>query len=164
MASEPTVRHSVLDRLIGTDRKSDGTRPSRFDQSLEVMKQSLLRDLQWLLNTRQVSDPADDPHELLSASIFNYGLPDITTLSATSSETPGQLRNLIEDTIERFEPRLTNVHVSLVKQGSSTDRKVEFLIEADLRIEPESERVEFDTVLEVSSGKFAVTTHNIADD
>lgn len=164
MATEPTVRHSVLDRLIGTDLKWDGTRPKRWEESLAVVQKSLLRDLQWLLNTRQISEPADKAHEFLSRSVFNYGLPDITQLSADSSETPGRLREILEETIERYEPRLSNVHVSLVRKGGSTDRRVQFFIEADLNVEPETERVEFDTILEVSSGKFAVTTHDTADD
>jgi type VI secretion system protein ImpF len=164
MANEPTVRHSVLDRLIGTDRRWDGTRAGHWGQSLDILKKSLLRDLQWLLNTRQITDSAEEHHELLGDSVYNYGLPDITLLSADSSETAGQLRRIIEETIERFEPRLSDVHVTLVRGQSSTDRKVEFLIEADLRVEPETERVEFDTVLEVSSGKFHLTSHAGADD
>lgn len=164
MPSEPTVRHSVLDRLIGTDLKWDGTRPTLWHEALAVVQKSLLRDLQWLLNTRQISDPASSPHEFLSESVYNYGLPDITRLSADSSETPGRLREIIQQTIERYEPRLSNVRVSLTTKGSSTDRRVQFLIEADLKVEPETERVEFDTVLEVSSGKFAVKTHDSADD
>lgn len=164
MPNEPTVKHSVLDRLIGSDRRWDGTRPTLFHESLEVAKKSLLRDLQWLLNTRQISEPAAGSFEFLSKSVFNYGLPDITALSADSSETPGRLRRLIEETIERFEPRLSNVRVTLVRGGSSVDRKVDFLIEADLRVEPETEHIEFDTVLEVSSGKFQITSQRHADD
>ena len=78
---------------------------------------------------------------------------------------PGRLRRFIEDAIETFEPRLTDVRVTSIQVGSSTkDRRVQFLIEADLKVDPDPERVEFDTVLEVSSGKFAVSSHDDADD
>jgi type VI secretion system protein ImpF len=153
-----------LDRLIGADRRWDGTRARQWGESLEILKKSLLRDLQWLLNTRQISDLPEEHQTLLEDSVYNYGLPDITLLSADSSETPGRLRRIIEETIERFEPRLSDVHVTLAQGQSSTDRKVEFLIEAELRVEPDTERVEFDTVLEVSSGKFQITSHTAADD
>jgi type VI secretion system protein ImpF len=129
-----------------------------------VVKKALLRDLQWLLNARQVSDPAGPPHEFLARSLFNYGLPDIASLSADSPETPGMVLRFIEETIERFEPRLTNVRVSLAGPAESKDRRVQFFIEADLIVEPETERVEFDTVLEVSSGKFAVSSHDARND
>lgn len=157
--AEPTLKHSVLDRLVGADRKWDGTRPTGWSDSLDVIKRGLLRDLQWILNTRQTSEPAEDPFEYLKQSVFNFGLPDITTLSASSSETPARLRRYIEDAIEMFEPRLTDVRVTMSDRGSSKDRRVQFLIEAELDVDPDPERVEFDTVLEVSSGKFAVSSH-----
>jgi type VI secretion system protein ImpF len=162
--AEPSIKHSVLDRLVGADRRWDGSRPSTWAQNLELVKRSLLRDLQWILNTRQVSEPVEEPFDLLRDSAFNFGLPDITALSADSSETPARLRRYIEEAIERFEPRLTGVRVTFQEGGDSKDRRVQFLIEADLKLEPDPERVEFDTVLEVSSGKFAVSSHDPSDD
>jgi len=162
--AEPTLKPSVLDRLVGMDRRWDGTRPDGWADSLDVVKRSLLRDLQWLLNTRQISRPAGDSHELLAQSVFNYGLPDITALSAESSETPTRLRKFIEDAIQRFEPRLTDVRVHLSDPGDSKERRVQFLIEANLDVEPDPERVEFDTVLELSSGKFSVSSHRDSHD
>lgn len=162
--ADPKLKHSVLDRLVEADRKWDGTRPTSWSDSLDLVKKTLLRDLQWILNTRQISEPADEPFELLKESVYNFGLPDITALSASSSETPARLRRYIEDAIEMFEPRLTDVRVTLSSPGGSKDRRVQFLIEADLRVDPDPERVEFDTVLEVSSGKFAVSSHHGAHD
>ena len=162
--AEPTIKHSVLDRLIGSDRRWDGTRPKSWHESLDLVKRSLLRDLQWILNTRQISEPIGEPYELLSESVINFGLPDITALSADSAETPARLRRYIEDAIAAFEPRLTDVRVTLSDRGGSKDRRVQFLIEAELQMDPDPERVEFDTVLEISSGKFAVSTHQDTDD
>lgn len=162
--AEPTIKPSVLDRLIGSDRMWDGTRPGSWTESLGLVKQSLLRDLQWLLNARQVSEPAEEPFEDLRKSVFNFGLPDITALSADSSETPTRLRHFIESAVELFEPRLTDVRVNLSDVGDRRHRRVMFHIEALLRVDPDPERVEFDTVLEVSSGKFAVSSHDTADD
>jgi len=162
--AEPTIKHSVLDRLIGADRKWDGTRPKNWNESLDLVKKSLLRDLQWILNTRQISEPIGEHFELLSKSVINFGLPDITALSADSSDTPARLRRHIEDAIEAFEPRLTDVRVTLSNPGGSKDRRVQFLIEAELNLDPDPQRIEFDTVLEVSSGKFAVSSHQEAND
>ncbi|MFH1765715.1 MAG: type VI secretion system baseplate subunit TssE [Gemmatimonadota bacterium] len=162
--AEPTIKPSVLDRLTGSDRRWDGARPQSWNESLDLAKRSVLRDLQWILNTRQISEPVGEPYELLSQSVFNFGLPDITSLSADSSETPARLRRFIQDAIETFEPRLTDVRVTLSSSGNSKDRRVQFLIEADLRVDPDPQRVQFDTVLDVSSGKFAVSSHRDADD
>jgi type VI secretion system protein ImpF len=96
--------------------------------------------------------------------MYNYGIPDIASLSADSSETAGRLVRFIEKAVEDFEPRLSDVRVTLAESGSKSDRRVEFLIEANLRVEPDPERVEFDTVLEVTSGKFALSTRKSAHD
>jgi type VI secretion system protein ImpF len=164
VATEPTVRHTVLDRLLRTDRRWDGNRPVGWRESLEVAKKTLLRDLQWLLNTRQLSEPAGPPLEFLPRSLYNFGIPDISSLSADSSETAGRLLRFIERAIEDFEPRLSDVKVTLSESKSRSDRRVEFLIEASMRVEPDPERVEFDTVLEVSSGKFALSTRKAGHD
>jgi type VI secretion system protein ImpF len=162
--AEPTIRHSVLDRLVGSDRRWDGNRPQGWRESLEVAKKSLLRDLQWILNTRQISEPVGEPYEFLKDSILNFGLPDITALSADSSETPARLRRYIEDAIQTYEPRLSDVRITISDLGDSKVRKVKFLIEANLKVDPDPERVQFDTVLEVSSGRFAVSAHHGPDD
>lgn len=163
--AEPLVRQSVLDRLIGADLLYEGAgdrgRPPRdWAESVAILKRNLLRDLEWLLNTRRVSEPARAPHEHLARSIYNYGLPDISTFSADSSETPAQLRSTIEDVIETFEPRLGDVRVALVDLADRADQKVKFLIEGTLQTEPEPERVEFDTVLEIASKRFEVSSHS----
>lgn len=161
--AEPLVRQSVLDRLTGDDLLYEGAgdrgRPPRtWEDSADLLRRNLLRDLEWLLNTRQVSEPADDTYEHLRRSVYNYGLRDISTFSADSSETADELRRVIERTIERFEPRMTDVRVTLVTDASSKDRTVRFHVEGTLRTEPDPERVEFDTVLEITSKRFEVKT------
>ena len=161
--AEPAARQSVLDRLIGTDLLYEGAgdrgRPPRdWDESVALLKRNLLRDLEWLLNTRRTSELPTAEHEHLSRSLYIYGLRDIATFSADSSETPAELRRSIENTIELFEPRLTDVRVTLVDPAKSTDRRVVFLVEGTLRTEPDPERVEFDTVLEITSKRFEVSS------
>lgn len=164
--AEDLVRQSVLDRLIGADVvvKGGGSArlPRTWEESVEVLEQNVLRDLEHLLNTRQTSEPAEPPLEHLSRSVFNYGLVDLGTLSADSSLTPGEIRRRIKKVIELFEPRLTDVEVVDPTEGTeeARDRKlrraVRFRVEATLRTEPEPERVEFDTVLEATSKRFEV--------
>lgn len=148
---------------MGTDLLYEGAgdrgRPPRDrGESVSLLKRNLLRDLEWLLNTRRSSEALDPDQEHLARSVYAYGLRDIATFSADSSETPAELRRTIEDTIELFEPRLTDVRVTLVEPGKSTDRRVVFLVEGTLRTEPDPERVEFDTVLEITSKRFEVSS------
>lgn len=162
------MRQSVLDRLIGADKvrtggSDEGRRPRTWGESVNLLEQNVLRDVEALLNTRQISEPATPPHHLLSESIYNYGLVDIASLSADSAMTAHEIRRYIKETIERFEPRLVNVEVvdpdddepDLKSQGRS--RTVRFRVEATLRTEPDPEHVEFDTILELASKRFEVT-------
>lgn len=151
--SHRTVRQSLLDRLV----QNDAPEPRTWEESVELLKVNLLRDLEKLLNTRESGDPAGPPHEELERSVYNYGLPDLASLSAESAKTPQRLVRSIEREIELYEPRLTNVRISLKKPDKkSSKRHMQFMIEATLRLEPDPERVEFDTVLELDSGQIRI--------
>ena len=108
----------------------------------------MLRDLEQLLNTRQISEPAKAPHKHLADSVYNYGLLDFSSLSADSAGTGDLIRRLIKESIERFEPRLTDVEVvdpgedESDADGASSIRRIRYRVEATLRTDPDPERVE----------------------
>jgi type VI secretion system protein ImpF len=144
---ERTVRQSVLDRLIDRDPRSPAEpQPSTLSESVRQMKLALLRDIEWLLNTRRIPDPAPDPYPEL----------DTTSLSGDDPNVRRRLQREIEECIRLFEPRLTSVSVSPTASADATRRDVRFTIEAVLRMEPNPERIVFDTVLDVSHGGFSV--------
>lgn len=166
--AEDLVRQSVLDRLIGTDlvRKGGsevGRRPQTWQESAAILEQNVLRDVEALLNTRQISTAAGPPYVHLPESLYNYGLMDITTLSADSALTAHEIRRYIKESIERFEPRLSDVEVvdPLADEEESKTktmtRTVRFRVEATLRTDPDPEHVEFDTILELASKRFEVS-------
>ncbi|MGD8360020.1 MAG: type VI secretion system baseplate subunit TssE [Gemmatimonadota bacterium] len=166
--AEDLVRQSVLDRLMGTDLiragGGDKGRPARsWEESVKLLERNVLRDLEQLLNTRQVSEPAEAPFDHLADSLYNYGLLDFASLSADAAGTADQIRRLIQEAIERFEPRLTDVEVVDPDEGeqrpkeATLRRRVRFRVEATLRTDPDPERVEFDTVLETTSKRFEVS-------
>jgi len=130
--------------------------PSDWDASVEELKSNLLRDLERLLNTRESSTPATAPWVEVERSIYNYGLPDFASMSADAAATPARLHRAIEREIELFEPRLSDVRISRAEGEDGKDRKLRFVIEATLRLDPDPERVRFDTVLEMNSGRFTL--------
>jgi len=154
---DPTVRPSVLDRLIDNEPQNAGDPPLTWDASVARLRDSVRRDLEWLLNTRRIPTPAPAEYPELQQSVYHFGLPDITSLSRDSSETPETLRRQIEEIVRLFEPRLMNVQVQPQEGGTNPLRELHFTIHALLRMEPNPERVVFDTVLEVGSGEFSVT-------
>ena len=154
---ERTVQPSVLDRLTDEDPRSSADPRVSYMESLRQFKVGVQRDLEWLLNTRRT--PTAAPVELteLSRSVYNYGVPDITSLSSDSPQARAQLLRDVEATLVTFEPRLTNVQISMVEQeGEAHRRELRFVVEATLRLDPTPEQVVFDTVLHFSSGQIEV--------
>src|SRR5438309_9798222 len=147
------VQESVLDRLIGDDAEVSAITRAR---SVRELKASVRRDLEWLLNTRAVAIPPPEPLTHLRESVYNYGVSDITSLSADDPKARIRLRNMIEEAIRVFEPRLMGVQVVESAVVTREARQLRFSIQAVLRMDPSPERVSFDTVLDVSRGQYAV--------
>jgi len=92
----------------------------------------------------------------LSHSLFNYGLPDFSSLSLNSPRDRGRLLVELEKTVAIFEPRLQQVRVSLVDTPGHSSRVVHFQIEGMLQMDPSPEQVSFDTTLQLSSGEYQI--------
>jgi type VI secretion system protein ImpF len=148
------LTQSLLDRLID---ESPGTAdpPLTYSQSLRLFKAGLKRDLEWLLNTRQSAEPYSEELPEVAASLLNYGLLDLASVAVDSAEDRARLARMLESTIARFEHRLADVRVT-VEPPTLLSRRVRFHIEALLRVDPAPEQIDFDTVLELSSGQYEV--------
>lgn len=147
------VQPSVLDRLIDRDDRTPG---GGWGQSVARYKASVLRDLEWLLNTRRTPETAPEDLPELRQSVYHYGLPDLSSLSADSTSDRRFLLREVERTLELFEPRLNSVQVSLADVGEAGRPEIRFVVKGLLRMEPSPERVSFDTVLSLASGRFEV--------
>ncbi len=159
---ERNVRPTVLDRLTDLAPKATADPTISLSESARQYKAGLRRDLEWLLNTRRITDvyEARDPYPPetyteLNSSVFTYGLQDTTSRSADNPVVRSTIKRQIEECVRLFEPRLTSVEVTLLPPADDK-RKVQFVIKAILRMEPDSERVLFDTTLDSSRGMFVV--------
>jgi type VI secretion system protein ImpF len=153
--SSGPVLPSLLDRLTDRDPKVRSEAPSAMIQNVRQLQDSLRRDLEWLLNTRRTpQEPVASATEL-RRSVYSYGLPDFTNYTMRTSEDRHRLGRIMEMAIANFEPRLTNVIVT-VQDHSGTSRVLHFHIEALLRVDPAPERVFFDARLELSSSSYRI--------
>lgn len=151
------VRLSLVDRLVDEDPRAREDPPRSWSDSAHRFKVSFLRDLEWLLNTRcTIGDPPEDFPELRE-SLYRYGLPDVTSMSGDAPGVRRQLLRQVEERIRLFEPRLSGVRVSEPEEEDGKSKRIRFVLEGILRMDPEPERVAFDTVLEISSGRFLVS-------
>ncbi len=155
-APEQTVTQSVLERLIDREPELAADPAPTRAQSVRQLKAALRRDLEWLLNTRRTPEPAGEEYEDLPKSLFNYGLPDVTTLSWNSIRDRHRLVRLIEETVATFEPRITGLKVVPLESATGAKHILRFQIEGLLQMDPAPEHISFDTVLQLSSGEYQV--------
>lgn len=153
--SEIQITLSVLDRLLDFEPKETRESPKSRLKSLRELKQSVKRDLEWLLNARAYAGEIDEKLEEVLKSVAVYGLPDFTGISAKSRTEQADLTKAIETAISYFEPRFLDLKVTL-EPISNVDKALKFRIEARLDVEPTPEPIVFDTVLELGSGEFNV--------
>lgn len=130
---------SVLDRLI----EGGSVRPTVAD-----VRQSVRRDLEWLLNARRSWLPLPSAEHELPQSVLGYGLPDFTVMELSTEDGREWFCQEVEETIKRFEPRLARVRVWLKEAEMPLDRMLRLRIDAVLLVDPAPQPVAFDSELE----------------
>ncbi|MDB6050852.1 MAG: tssE [Pseudomonas sp.] len=162
LAPRERLQPSLLDRL--SDDEPDKTAESRDRRvlSLRTLREGVLRDLAWLLNTTNLLSsiqPIKLPH--LSNSVINYGLPDISGVTVSNLNV-SQLERGIRQAIWDFEPRLIRASVSVkaLASADSDHNKLTFEIEADLWAQPYPERLYLKTELDLDSASMSLTENN----
>ena len=153
--NQQNIQASILDRLIdyepGVSREPVQYRLSNFGQ----IKASVMRDLENLLNTKCNIFPPPPAYRELNNSLFVYGLRDFTSQNPKSLSVRHQLRQDIEKTISRFEPRLKNVTLR-IEEKTQNERNLRFRIIGLLVIDPVAEPVSFDTVFDINRGEYTI--------
>lgn len=169
---EVWVVPSVLDRLLDEEPKSARDVPPTRAESVRDFRRAVLRDLDNLLNSRNTFFDLSQDFVEAGQSALTYGLPDLSDLAVWSYEegdnkvktsTPtslrdlGRLRQAIETTIRRFEPRLTGVVATVtLARPTDSDQAVRVHVEARLTMDPAPEPVSFDIVMPRNTGKVEV--------
>lgn len=154
---ETTITLSLLDRLIDNEPESRVENPPSRSQSVRLLKAAVRRDLEWLLNTRRIVEMPDEGLKEVNKSVYVYGLPDLSALTMDTTGDRNKLVKQILATIAMFEPRLTNVRLSLVERTDAARKDVRLRIEGMLRMDPVPEPISFDTLIELKSGKCHVS-------
>jgi type VI secretion system protein ImpF len=154
-AEQPLVP-SVLDRLLDFEPELSREAPRNRSQVLRELKQSVRRDLEQLLNTRRRPLPFAGGLKELKQSLVNYGIPDFTGANMSSPEARQEFCRTLQALIRQYEPRFKRADVQLLTNAEPLDRTLRFRIDALLHCDPAPEPVVFDSVLEPSTGAFAV--------
>ena len=142
------ISGSLLDKLA----PHEDAPGSRF--SADSMEDSIIRDLEMLLNTRREEFLIPPEFEETAKSIVNFGIPDLSKCGSLRFGTEQtKLCRWIEDAIRTFEPRLGNVAVR-VADRENVNPVLRFRVEA--KAEFTARRVAFELGLKRDSGELAI--------
>lgn len=148
--SDTLVTQSLVDRLTNLDQW-----PETRSASISMYRESLKRDVEWLLNTRQPVIPELESYPATAASVLNYGLPDFHNFEGSASKEQNALTTALEKCIRIFEPRISQPRVFLTR-SDLLSRSLRFHVEGQINYENMDEEIKFDTVLELISGEYEV--------
>ncbi len=155
LTPQERLQPSLLDRL--TDKAPDTGVESRDRRVLTMhqLRQAVLRDLTWLLNTSSLesTDELDEYPEARN-SVINFGMPDVTGMSASSANT-GALERSVREAIAKFEPRIAqeSLTVRVTKAAAAMGRNaLVFTIEGQLWAEPTPMMLYLKTEVDLETG------------
>jgi type VI secretion system protein ImpF len=132
----------------------------------QELRESVVRDLGWLLNSVRLSavqDLADYP--LAARSVLNFGLPDLSGRTLSSIDIP-ELEAELRQAILEFEPRLlpeslrVAVHGNHDNQQSVGPNSLQFTIEAKLIAHPLPLAMWLRTEIDLETGDVSVAEWN----
>ncbi len=147
----PDLVPSVFDRLTDKDPTGAGWHHGYL---LDDLAAAVQRDLENLLNTATSSRRLPEAFAHTRDSIAAYGLPEVITRRLSDPKEQEEIARVLEDTIRRFEPRLTDVVAEPAMEGQASVAKLRFRVRARLAVAGTDEA--FDTVLELSTGRCRV--------
>ena len=125
-------------------RSPDSDQKKTVKYEAEKLFNSIKEHLQKVLNTRQ-------GHALIRP---DYGMPDFTDFIQTLPDSVAEMEINIKQTIEKYEPRLKNIHVQF-KPVPDNQFILYFEIMADVILPDEQFVATFNTVIN-STGKIDV--------
>jgi type VI secretion system protein ImpF len=160
------LQPSLLDRL--TDDEPEKKVESRDQRvlSFQILKQCVIRDLEWLLNTGSLETTQDLSHYPgVKRSVLNFGMYDLTGTTA-SQINHTTLQRALRQAILDFEPRILpgSLRVDIVGgQGPPEDADqqtnpnlIAFEIVGEIWAQPVPERLYLKTILDLELGQFSL--------
>lgn len=153
------LRPCLLDRLA--DDEPQHTQESRDQRviSPQRMRDSVIRELEWLLNTHSwFAEQQPPPDELVARSVVGYGIPSLCGTLAGSLD-PQALESAIRRAILDFEPRLM-AHSLKVMVAVDKDRMdlhtLTLEISGDINMDPFPEFLDLKTAIDIETGRCIV--------
>ena len=100
------LQPSLLDRLADDEPYKETESREKRVLSFQKLKQSVLRDLQWLMNSGCLETVQDlSRYPQVKQSVLNFGIPDLTGTTSSNVDSAA-LERMLRQRIIDFEPRI----------------------------------------------------------
>jgi type VI secretion system protein ImpF len=157
----PTERlqPSLLDRLTDDEPESSQESRNRRVLSIQRLRESVLRDVAWLLNTTNLCEPElAERFGHVARSVVNYGIPDLAGLTGSGVDV-AELEQLVRQALWDFEPRILR-HTLNVRAHQADDEMshnaLVFEITGELWAQPVPLELFLKTEIDLETGDIAV--------
>jgi type VI secretion system protein ImpF len=159
LTPQDRLQPALLDRL--TDEEPDVKVESRDKRviSTRKLRECVLRDLSWLLNTTplgQSIDLAEFPH--VQETVLEYGLPDMAGVTL-SGVNPGDIEKQIKTALRRFEPRILTRSLkvrAVLPEDAQHKNALAFEIEGELWGQPMPMQLYLRSEIDLEDGSLTV--------
>ena len=159
LSQKERLQPSLLDRLV--DDAPDSKQESREQRvlSLNKLRQCVLRDLAWLLNSSKLDSIQNlDDFPLAKQSVINFGIIDLVGTTLSSAELK-DIQRQIRQSILNFEPRIlpNSLQVKIAASDNQMNNNaMTFDIEGDLWAQPLPLRLYLRTELDLETGDMQI--------
>ncbi|PWV64782.1 type VI secretion system baseplate subunit TssE [Plasticicumulans acidivorans] len=163
LTPQERLQPALLDRLV--DDAPEQRKESRDNRvlSMSQLRECVLRDLAWLLNSTGLGADVDlDSCPQVASSVLNYGLPALSGMTASGLDI-GQLELMLTETIRRFEPRILPASLrvrAVLSESEMNHNAIGFEIEGELWAQPVPLRLWLKTELDLESGNVRIEPLN----
>lgn len=153
------LQPSLLDRLTDDEPTVRVEGPDKAVLSLAQLRESVRRDLGFLLNATHLAAVEDlESYPEVERSTLNYGIPDLAGHPASTIE-PGAISRVIRRSIADFEPRLIGPSLKVqvtVNPERFAPNALRLEIEAQLWSQPVPLRLRWRADLNLEDGEARV--------
>jgi type VI secretion system protein ImpF len=159
LSQRERLQPSLLDRLTDDDPERVQESRERRVLSLQKLREGVVRDLSWLLNTPHLAATVDlSEHPEVEKSTLNFGMPDFTGQTASTVDL-AMVEKLIRQAIVQFEPRILADSVRVrarANQDQLNHNAVTFDVEGELWALPLPVRLFLRTDIDLEAGNISV--------
>ena len=150
---------SLLDRLTDDEPLNKSEAKEKRGLSQAKLRQSVLRDLNWLFNSSNLDAVQSlDNYPEVAKSVLNFGMPDFTGHTISGVDVP-EIERLLRQVISDFEPRILRRTIKVrlnVDEQQMSHNAMTFDIEGELWAHPVPLHVYLKTELDLEAGDVKV--------